>query len=194
MGERRLKYGMVSWIDLVGVVLCITLAAVLYLLVIRPLKDMRASQEDAREKLVLHREKAMALEAAVRQLKVALEETQGDMAQSHANLRPMAQMNQRMAELTHLVGDCQLGVDNIQIGKVSYGPQYGTVPVDITGRGPYTQCVVFLQKLRQDFGDFTLSGMEISGTPASTDDVDRFRFKLVWFSAPRGELQPARPG
>ncbi len=194
MGERRLKYGMVSWIDVFGVVLCIALASVLYLLVIRPLKETRASQENAREELVLNREKAMALEAAMRQLKVALEETHGDMAQTHANLRPMPQMNQRMAELTQLVGDCQLGVDNIQIGKVSYGPQYGTVPVDITGRGPYTQCVMFLQKLRQDFRDFTLSGMEISGTPASTDDVERFRFKLVWFSAPRLESQQARPG
>ena len=184
MARKRLPLNRLSWIDPFGVALCISLTVALYALVVQPLSETQASHGNAQEERTGNREKILALETVIAELKDALRTTQQGLEQSQANLRPMPQMNQRMAELTQLFGDCQLSIDNIQIGEASEGAQRPTVPVSIIGTGAYRQCVVFLHRLRKEFSDFTLTTIVVSGTPTTMDDRDTFHFELAWFSSP----------
>ena len=68
-------------------------------------------------------------------------------------------------------------------GDVVDGPRYLTVPVEISGSGPYSKCAAFLHLLRNELPDVEVFGFELGGNPANPDSRSIFRFDLGWYAA-----------
>jgi Tfp pilus assembly protein PilO len=192
MGRGHQQVSRVSWIDPLGAAFCVLLTVALYLLAVEPVGRTQAARAGVREELTRNHEKIAALKTVAEQLSDSLASTRQATAQSRAYLRPVPRMNQRVAELTQLIADCRLNVDHVQIGEALNRPLFVRVPVTITGKGRYEQCLVFLQRLKRDFPDFTLATIDISGTPAQPDDLDAFSLELAWFATSKPDAQNAQ--
>jgi hypothetical protein len=69
--------------------------------------------------------------------------------------------------------------------------RYDLVPITMTGRGAYRQCVKFLQGLCSTFRDMSVMQIELSGNPARRDEPEQFRFDLFWYAAPGDPVRKA---
>jgi len=156
---------------------------VAYLVGIRPLIEQRSLLAGQRQKLAVQRAESSKLEASMSTLKEQSVVVQEELAQSEIELESADQINRRIAELTTLLGDCTLELDDVQTGNIFTGPKCDLVPISMAGRGGYKQCAAFLHKLCRTFPDVSVARFDLSGNPAKPKELGTFRFELLWYAA-----------
>ncbi|CAN5703168.1 hypothetical protein BH09PLA1_BH09PLA1_08050 [soil metagenome] len=171
-------------IDIAGIAVCLVLSGAAYFLGARPLmasRDDRAAREQA---LADAREQAKALVANTRGLRTQLSGAQIALAKIEIALRPPASINQRIAELTALAGQCKCEMQSIQPGALATAPRFAQIPIQIAGTGTYRSCADFLHRLRDHFPDTAVRGFELSVTPGDPTTTVSFNFQLIWYVQP----------
>jgi len=116
-------------------------------------------------------------------LRKELVRTRGELAQRKVRLRPISQVNRRVADLTSLVDRCGLVTGSVQLGKIGPGPKCAVMPLHLSARGSYQACQEFLHGLVEPFSDFAVAGFEIQGDPQRPGLPARFEIDLYWYAA-----------
>ncbi len=170
-------------IDATASAVCLVTSLAVFFVVLYPLIRQNSLLADQRNKLAANRDESSRLSASMGMLSNQLAAVQKELDASMIRLGSSDRTNQRLAGLTSLFTDCSLAVDDIQAGTIFAGDTCDLVPISITGRGQYTQCVVALQKLRQRFADMSVARIILKGDPARAEGTERYRFQLLWHTA-----------
>jgi len=205
-------------IDAAGMVVCVAATLGVYFFVLHPLIQQRSFLESCRGELAIQSEKSSELKVSMSRLRNHLGAIQKELGRSQIKLEEASHINRRIAQINAFLNDCELHVDQVQIGvphqllqsesplhqlnprSKSQPDQLGTssagqlergskcklVPLAVTGRGEYKQCVAFLHKLYQAFPDISVAGFELRGNPASPEQPGTFRFELFWLAMLKG--------
>jgi len=187
-------------IDAAGVVVCVAASLGVYFFVLHPLIQQRSFLESCRGELAIQSEMSSKLKASMSRLRNHLGAVQKELGRSRIKLEEDSHINRRIAQINAFLNDCELHVDQVQIGPAHEQRNRVTtdgslngggcatrqkcklVPLTVTGRGGYKQCVAFLHKLYQAFPDISVAGFELRGNPASPEQSGTFRFELFWLA------------
>jgi Tfp pilus assembly protein PilO len=175
-------------IDAAGIALCIVASLVAYWVGIRQLIDQRSVLAGQRQKLAAQRQESSDLEASMSKLKRQLAVVQEELARSEIEFESADQINQCIADLTTLFGDCTLEVDDVQTEDVVTCAKCDLVPISIAGRGGYKQCAAFLHNLCRTFPDISVTRFELQGNPATPEQPGTFRLQLFWHTMPKARM------
>jgi Tfp pilus assembly protein PilO len=174
-----------AWqIDAVGLALCALLTAGAYFAGWQPLQNNRAAEEAREAALGLAKAQVAALSANSRAVRTQLTNAQAALAKLEIPLQPASSVNQRMAELTALAGECGLDVQYAQTGAVTSNPRIAQLPIQLSGAGTYRTCALFLHRLRERFPDTGIKTFDIAAPPSESSVVSSFNFQLVWYVQP----------
>ncbi len=176
-------------IDLAGSAVLLVVSLVAFLTTVDPLLEQRALTASLRREMQSRQERAAELKAAMATVKERLSAVRLEMAANSIHFDPAAHINRRIARLTESFSECGLEVDDVKTGRISSSPRYDLVPITVTGRGEYRQCVKFFHGLCTMFRDISVMQIELSGNPARSEEPEQFRLDLFWYAAPE---RPAR--
>jgi len=169
-------------IDAAGTIVCVAASLGAYFGVLGPLMAQRSFLASQRQELAIQSEKASELEASMSTLKNRLAVAQKELAQSEIKLEEASRINQHVANITTFLSDCELKVDQVQIGKILVGLRCDLVPISISGKGGYKQCAAFLHQVCRTFPDISVAEFELQGNPAKPGQPGTFRFELFWLA------------
>ena len=174
-------------IDAAGIVLCIATSFGVYFAALHPFMQQRSFLAAQRQQLAVQTEESSKLKVSMLKLKDRLAAVQKELAQSKVKLESANQVNRRVAGITAFLNDCELQVDQVQIGKLCRGSSCELVPIGITGKGGYKHCAAFLHRLYRAFPDISLAKFELRGNPAKPGQLGTFRFELFWLTMPEAQ-------
>jgi len=185
-------------IDAVGAAVFVAASLGAYFGVLGPLMAQRSFLESCRQKLTIQSEKAEVIKASMSQLTNRLTIAQKELAASEIKLKTASRINQHVADITTFLGDCELKVDQVQIGpplrdpaprepsgnsgKTLVGLRCDLIPISISGKGGYKQCAAFLHQVCRTFPDICVAEFELQGNPAKPGQPGTFRFELFWLA------------
>ena len=182
MDLSTLKKRTLWQIDAAGTIVCVAASLGAYFGVLGPLMAQRSFLASQRQELAIQSEKASELEASMSTLKNRLAVAQKELAQSEIKLEEASRINQHVADITTFLSDCELKVDQVQIGKILVGLRCDLVPISISGKGGYKQCAAFLHQVCRTFPDISVAEFELQGNPAKPGQPGTFRFELFWLA------------
>jgi Tfp pilus assembly protein PilO len=178
------RYRGLCRIDVAGIGICAAAALLFSLTTVAPLVAQRAVTARRRGEMQTQAEKASQLKAVIAKVRERLAAVRQEQAACAVQLDPAAHINRRVAGLTEFFSACGLQVDDVQTGRVSSTVRYDLVPITITGKGPYQQCLKFFRGLCSVCPDMSLIRIELTGNPARPAEPEQFRFDLFWYAAP----------
>jgi len=186
--------------DAAGMVVCVAASLGVYFFVLAPLMAQRSALESCRGELAIQSEKSAKLKASMSRLRNHLGAIQKELGRSQIKLEKASHINRRVAQINAFLADCELHVDQVQISPsheqrnrittdsslngrgCATRQRCDLIPISISGKGGYKQCVAFLHKLYQAFPDISVAGFELRGNPASPEQLGTFRFELFWLA------------
>jgi hypothetical protein len=172
-------------IDIAGIAACLILSGTAYFIGAHPLLSIREQRAAQEQSLRDATEQANSLVGTTRGLRKQLARAQDALAQIEIPLQSASAINQRVAELTSLAGECRIEMQAIQPGSLSSTPRFGQIPIQIAASGTYRATADFLHRLRDRFPDTAVCAFELSATP---DDaaavVASFSVQLTWYVQP----------
>jgi len=172
-------------IDAAGAALCAVLALALYLIGLGPLLQQQEDLDTRLAELKVQQLKAAKLASTGVAIGEQLAGVRESMTEVKVELLPAGQINLRIAEISDLAAEAGLKIDDIQPGKPLRGARYEMVPIELAGKGTYTTCLGFLNRLRKALPDTGVSALELGGDPSKRGELADFRFSLLWYAAPR---------
>lgn len=181
-------------IDAAGVTLCVLMSLLAYFVVIGPLVEKGSNLGRQRRELAVQSDKASNLKASMAKLGKQLTGLIDEAARTRIRLHSADQINVRIAELTELLSDCSLELDDVRIGSGPCRiarPRCDIVPIGITGSGGYKQSAKFLHELGRTLPDIGVAKLELWGNPANSQEPRRFHFELLWYTVP-GAVAPQK--
>ncbi len=178
-------------IDMAGAAVLTVASLAGYLTTVAPFLEQRAITAGLRSEMRVQREKASELKAAIATVKERMQAVRLEMATGSVRLDSTAHINRRIAGLTKSLSECELEVDDVKTAPICSSPRYDLVPITVTGRGAYRQCVKFLQRLCSTFCDMSVMQIELTGNPARCEEPEQFRFDLFWYAAPGDPVRKA---
>jgi Tfp pilus assembly protein PilO len=191
MGRRMERTTSVWWtprtIDVASLSICMLVAMAAYAFAIGPLVEKRASMLSQRRELQELSKKCAELKASVADMERSLVPLREQLAKGQIRLESANGTNKRIAKLATLLGDCGLEIDDVKIGNLLTSKRCTVVPIGIAGRGGYHKSVALLHELNRTFADISVAEFELIGNPTSSEQSNRFRVELIWYTAP--ELQ-----
>lgn len=171
-------------IDAAGATVLAVVSLAGYLMAVGPFLEQQAVTARLCHEMQAQQEKAAELKTAIAAAKERLESIRLEMAASSIGLDSASHINRRIAGLTKSLSECELDVDDVKTGPICRSPRYDLVPITVTGRGAYRQCVKFSHRLCSMFRDMSVMQIELSGNPARFEEPEQFRFDLFWYAAP----------
>jgi len=170
-------------IDVAAAAIAVLATLLAYFALLEPLQTQRAEYARQDRQYTAQQKEAVRLTALRFVLGKQLEELQANLAAQKVQLRPLTQVNRRVAEVTAMVNRCGLKTANVTLGQVTAGPRWNTIPIRLVGSGDYRNCMSFLHELAGPKSDFAVAGFEITGNPQKTDEPAKFSFDLYWYAA-----------
>jgi len=152
----------------------------------RPLVNRHAEFAEQQRELARRRRKASELSSAVisqeRQLKSVRQALAGGI-----KLETADRVNKRIAELTEVLTQCGLKVDDIHLGDITRTERYDMIPIRLMGAGGYKSCAVFLNRLARQVPDVAVTSFRIADNPGEKTRGGQFSCELRWhaISGPR---------
>ena len=176
-------------IHLAGVVVCLVATVTAYYAGVHPVVEQRSIVNAQKKELKIQRHKATTLKALTQELADQLTAVTEELARTRIPLLSSTKVNTRVADLTALLSDSRLEVDDVKIGKTAEGSRCSIVPIDIAGRGGCGECAAFLHYLHEAFPDTGIAAVELTGDPSRPQKPRNFSFELLWHTA-ANELLP----
>jgi Tfp pilus assembly protein PilO len=175
-------------IDCAGVAACLLLSGAGYLVGVRPLLAVREQRVVQQQSLRTAVEQASSLVTSTRALRAQLTNAQNALAKIEIALQPATSINERVAELTALAGECHIEMQAIQPGTISNGNRFAQIPIQISANGTYRSAAQFLHRLRERFPDTAVHTFEMAATPEDPTATASINVQLLWYVQPaRGE-------
>ena len=166
--------------------IAVTIAAAV--MIVQPLR--RSMAEEARLETELSE-----LEEQAASHRLDLEQRLGrlrtELAAAEVELLPVHQLNRRLADMTALLEQSGMTIQETELGETRGGRWFRTVPIRLAGTGSFPQCAAFLHELRSEMPDTGVIAFDLSGSPDRPGQPTSFRFDLVWFAAPAGGADAA---
>jgi Tfp pilus assembly protein PilO len=179
------KKSILLQIDAAGVIACVLMSLLAYFTIIGPLVNKGSNLGRQRRELAVQSDKASNLKTSMAHLGNQLTGLIDEAAMTRIRLHSAEQINMRIAELTEVLSNCLLEVDDVRIGQVIAGPRCDIVPIGITGSGGYKQSAKFLHELGRTLPDIGIAKLELWGNPANPEEPRRFHFELLWYTVPK---------
>jgi Tfp pilus assembly protein PilO len=174
-----------TWqIDAAAVGLCMLLSAGAYFAAIGPMLSSRDDRSAREASLVETKDQATRMVADARLIRAQLNHAQIALAKIEIPLQSATAVNQRLAELTALAGECGLEVQAVQPGAILSSQRYALLPIQVSGTGTYRTCTKFLHRLGEKFPDTAMRAFELSANPAEPATPASFNFQLSWYVQP----------
>ena len=173
------------YVDAAGLAACALITAGAYLLAVRPILDGRTAQQARLAELDEARAQVAALNASGRRLRAQIGGLESRLAVNEITLQPASMVNQRLARVTALAGECGLEVQYVQTGAHQFGPRYGQVPILVSCTGSYRTCATFLHRARLEFPDTAVRSFQMSASPGDVTSPMSFGLQLSWYVLPR---------
>ncbi len=190
--SKMLKQINMLWLDAAGAGVCVLVSVVGYLALVGPFLQTRSIATDLSRQVETRQKRAAELESSLATDRERLMLAQQQLASGAVQLESSAHVNRRIADVTEFFAVCGLHVDDVQTGRVVAGRQYDLVPITLVGRGPYPQCAKLLHGLCSKCPDMSVMRIELDGNPAESQETEKFRFELFWYTLPSGPAQPAQ--
>ena len=178
-------------IDALGLGVCAALGALWYFAGLQPVSQAAASRETLEAQLTERDTRLSELFASRSTHQRAAASLEEKIHAGSVNLRPVGDVNTRVAELNTLAVRHHLRIDEVRPGAPLTLQRYVTVPIRLGGRGTYAECSRFLHALRTELRDMGVAGFDLRGEPEAPDKPPTFVFTLVWYAAPAAP--PAHP-
>lgn len=172
------------FIDLAGLLVGLVVTIAAHRLMFQPLFAQRSASRETAQQLQRQNEQADTMNTSLLTLKQRTIVAREELAVSDVHLESADLINQQIANLTGLLTDCQLTLNDIQTGRIIMGRRCDLVPIRVSGKGGYDQFMFFLHKLRMDLPDISVAGLDMHGTPERPGETGSFVFDLFWFAAP----------
>ena len=182
-----------AWkVDAAGFASLALLSALTYLGGVNPLMARHAAVRAQQTELIAGRAKSVDIQRAIAMAKEQLTHARQQLAASPLLLQPVAGLNQRLALVSDLAAHGGAGLDDVQPGKPEAGAQYDALPIHVAGSGTFPAFTGMLHRLREEFPDIGISGLDIAGNPQVETDIAKFSVDLLWYTEPtRSARRPA---
>jgi len=177
-----------------GLVACLAVTAMAWLLAISPSLDQLHQRAHRLQELSERRQKSAKLTASLGALRRKQAGTVQAINQLDLRLDSANNANARMAAMTRLANDCQLTVDEVKPGQTLAFGQYQTLAMTLSGTGTYPAIARLLHRMHQEMRDTALESMDLSPENGSAANSGvRFRLDFVWYAAPESARNAPAP-
>ncbi len=171
-------------IDGAAMIICLVVTVGAYALVWVPLADQHRAVAHQEVQWKAQRQKCSKLNSSMLTLKSRSLAVDKALEDSAVHLEPTDRINQRIADLTTLLSQCGLEIDDIQTGQIIMGSMCDLVPMTISGRGRYTACAAFFNEMYRALPDMAVARFDLVGDPDPSKTSSQFFFDLFWFAEP----------
>lgn len=157
--------------DLVGVatVAGLTLALVFGVFVPVAVSDRLAI---ARHRAAVQaQQRGSVMAANVRLANTDLERARARLAEAPDRLRPASSLNERLAMLVTIAGECDVSVRDLKPGDATREPKRLAVPLRVAGRGGYPDVTRLLHRLNGEMPDVRVDGFRVTAAGDMTLDL-----------------------
>src|SRR5688500_10936222 len=176
-------------IDVIGVAAALLVALVAYLMVVRPAQLQREQALRLESEGSAREQRRRDLEAELHRATQDLKELARINARENVRVDGETRLNQRIAALSDLAAGAGLSVDVIEPGVGRPGLLYHVTPIQMGGKGRFTQVKAFLSSLYQSMPDVPLTSISLSAAPTAAESTVYFNLELLWHTA----AAPASP-
>jgi Tfp pilus assembly protein PilO len=182
---RRLAARLMPWqIDVAALLLMAALGAIVYFVEIGPLSKHYRDRNLRAAQLAEQESRHNDLAATLQRTREAAANVERSLAARNLPLEPRSRLNDRLTAVYNLASESGLAPDSIEPQREVADPLFTAVGLRLSGRGSYRNCVRFVQRLRKEMPQTTVAGIEMSGSPSSTEPTISFSFQLVWHASP----------
>ena len=173
-----------SKLDAGGVGICAIGLLLLIFAGIRPNVHLKNAAAVQMTQMQSQRQKVTELQGQTAELAIELDETRKALNDTVLHLIPASRVNRRISEITVLATDSKLRIDRIEPSQPIEGPLCDTVPLVLGGRGRFSDCTTFLNRINKTFPDISVESLELIGNPANLSTTIEFRLDLLWYASP----------
>jgi hypothetical protein len=177
-------------IDLIGLTVCVGLAALAYKLIVDPIqRELAMIGRTAGERADLAREVRVAetgLVGAGREVA----ELQGTLDASDVKLVTAAKLNDRMVHWTTLAAQHGVSVQQLTPSRSAPVGMHVIVGIKLAGTTSYSAAAGFLAEIRKTFPDTRVDGLKLVSDPAS--GTAALSLECSWYTIPVAATEPAR--
>ena len=179
-----------AWhVHVAGAVLALAVATAAYGLLVYPARKEREHAQKLQDQGALREQRRREFESELYRASREIKELRK--LNSDANLRVEAdtKLNQRIAALSDLATAAGLAVDVIEPGAGRPGTLYHVTPIQVAGKGKYTQVRAFMSSLHRGMPDVPMTSMTLSAAPSTAESTIYFTIELLWHTS----AAPASP-
>ena len=157
--------------DLAGVAVFATLVLGLIFGVLVPVAVHDRLAIGRHQAAVQLQQRANTLSAGIRAAAAELDKVKSQMAIAPERLRPASSLNERLAALVTLAGECGLTIQDLKPGDGVRRTKDFAVPVRVVGRGTYPDVTRLLHALHDRMADVSVDGFRVTAAGDYTLDV-----------------------
>jgi len=172
-------------VDAVGAAVLLALAAAVYLCGYYPLMRSHREYRDKQAALSAQQEHSARLESTLLALQKRLAGVSRTLAASNLNLKPAANLNNQLTQISSLAAECGLAIGDVRTDQAVAETHSDAFPVRLAGKGAYRACTVFLSRLREAFPDTTVLAVDLTSDAGDVSGAGKFDFRLRWHAAPK---------
>jgi Tfp pilus assembly protein PilO len=183
-------FGSMTAIDAAGIGLTVVLTLALLFGALTPVNARVKQLSAARQTAARESQRHAGLITAGRMLQNEIEKDRQEIAAAPMKISSEGALNQRLADLAQLSNECRLTVDNLKPDEAIPTVHFLIVPVQMSGRGSYQSCAMFIHALHQQLPDVDVRSFKLAGIPNDPASMGRFEFQLGWYALPRGTAPP----
>lgn len=171
-------------VHLIGGAIGLAITAAALGLGVWPIWQQHHHNAKLQQQLRQRHQEAETLAGQLDELRGTLRRTKRLVADHPLRLKSLERLNHRLSRLTNLADDNGLSIDTLQPADAKSARHFHRVPIEMSGRGQFSEAQQFLQQLHQRVPDITLARLSLDGRPGQPDEPATFSFDLLWYAAP----------
>ena len=170
-------------LDIAGFALLLLIAGSAYLLFVAPVHRQRERDQALEAEGAVREQRVRELDAELWRASKELKELTRLNGQANLHVENDTRLNQRIAALSDLTSSAGLAVDVIEPGVGRPGVLYHVTPIQVAGRGRYSQIRAFIASLHRGMPDVPVTSLTLSAAPSTAESPIYFTIELLWHTA-----------
>jgi Tfp pilus assembly protein PilO len=180
--------GRISAIDGGGIAVCAAMVGLFAVIVVVPLLNHRRAIQEGRTALAAQKAKAASITCQLNLAKVEVAKARQTVAASPLVLQNDEQLDQRLGDVSIFCKSCGLEVEDMTPGAALAYSQYQTIPIHLSARGSYRNCLKFLHEIHANFLDIGVKAFRLSAVSVDGTATLGAQFDLVWYAKPAASI------